>query len=257
MTSLGCGASKWPASGHFSIDVDGTERTYIVEIPKDYNPSTSYKLVFAWHGFTITAEQVASPIALGNLGRFFVLEPRAQGTAIFVAPQGLDTMLLGQVGPGWDNLNGRDVAFARAMLDSLRASYCIDDARIFSAGVSMGGYFSNQLGCEMGDVFRAVASIIGGGPILLGGPQCKGPMPAWITHGNMDQINPFSQGVASRDYWAKANHCSTMTTPVGPAGCVAYEGCDASYPVHFCEFDGNHMIPDFAAEGMWNFFSQF
>jgi len=257
MPSSGCGASEWPADGTITLDVEGTQRTYIVELPAGYQPNTPHKLVFAWHGFTITAAQVASTNTFANLGRFFGLEPRAGGSAIFVAPQGLDTMLLGQSGPGWDNMNGRDVAFARAMVESLRASYCIDDARIFSAGVSMGGYLSNQLGCEMADVFRAVASIIGGGPIGVGTPQCQGPMPAWITHGNMDQINPFTQGVKSRDYWANANHCTTMTTPVAPATCVAYEGCDAGYPVHWCEFDGNHSIPNFAAEGMWSFFSQF
>jgi hypothetical protein len=29
------------------------------------------------------------------------------------------------------------------------------------------------------------------------------------------------------------------------------------YPVHFCEFQGGHMVPSFAAQGIWAFFDQF
>ena len=112
--------------------------------------------MLAWHGFTGTAEQIAADDSAGNHGQFFGLEPLAQGSAIFVAGQGLDTTLLGQTAPGWDDA-GRDIAFVRALLDWLRDSYCVDDAHIFSVGVSMGGYFSNQIGCEMSDRFRAVA----------------------------------------------------------------------------------------------------
>jgi predicted esterase len=86
---------------------------------------------------------------------------------------------------------------------------------------------------------------------------CTGQTAVWISHGNKDDNVPFSYGQASRDYWAKANHCTTMTLPVMPANCVEYQGCDAGFPVQFCEFDGGHMVPSFAAEAAWNFFSQF
>jgi hypothetical protein len=29
------------------------------------------------------------------------------------------------------------------------------------------------------------------------------------------------------------------------------------YPIVFCQFSGGHMVPSFAAEGVWNFFNQF
>jgi len=255
MGGSSCGASVWPVSGDYALDVDGTERTFIVHVPDDYDSNTAYKLVLAWHGFAGTAEQVAAADDSDNHGRFFGLEPRAQGSAIFVAGQGLDATLLGQTAPGWDD-DGRDVAFVHALLEWLSESYCIDDAHIFSAGVSMGGYFSNQVGCEMSDRFRAVASIIGGGPLEYG-VQCTEPMAAWITHGNMDRINPYSQGEGSRDHWSSTNRCSSTTAAVAPADCVAYEGCDEGFPVHWCPFEGGHVIPDFASEGIWSFFSQF
>jgi polyhydroxybutyrate depolymerase len=42
-------------------------------------------------------------------------------------------------------------------------NYCIDRSRIFSVGMSYGGIMSNTLGCEMGDVFRALAPMSGSG----------------------------------------------------------------------------------------------
>jgi hypothetical protein len=43
----------------------------------------------------------------------------------------------------------------------------------------------------------------------------------------------------------------------GPMPCVSYSGCDPGYPVAWCEFDGGHTVPPFAAEAIFKFFSQF
>jgi polyhydroxybutyrate depolymerase len=249
--STGCGATDWPASGNQTIDVGGTPREYIVKIPDGYQSSTPYKLVFAWHGLGGTAQQIAS----GFRGGYYGLESRAAGSTIFVAGQGLPTS---QGGAGWPNTGGQDIAFVRAMLDWLKSSYCIDEERIFSVGMSYGGIMSNTIGCQLGDVFRAIAPMSGSGPGFGSrAPTCVGQIAAWLSHGNQDTVVQFSSGVRSRDLWVAANHCQTTTTPAGPETCVAYEGCDAGYPVHWCEFDGGHTVPSFASEGIWNFFSQF
>jgi polyhydroxybutyrate depolymerase len=44
---------------------------------------------------------------------------------------------------------------------------------------------------------------------------------------------------------------------VGPDACVAYQGCDEGYPVHWCEFPGGHTVPQFASDAIWKFFSKF
>ncbi|HEY6560123.1 MAG TPA: prolyl oligopeptidase family serine peptidase [Polyangiaceae bacterium] len=243
--SAGCGASAWPASGTYTIDVNGTPRQYIVKIPDPYSSQQAHRLIFAWHGLGGSAQQIAN-------SRYYGLESRAAGTAIFVAGQGLATS---QGGAGWPNTGGRDIAFVRALLDSLRASYCIDDARIFSTGMSYGGIMSNTVGCQLGNVFRAIAPIAGAGP--YGGTACQGHVAAWLAHGNQDTIVPFSAGVASRDHWIAANHCTAQSVPVNPTGCVSYQGCDAGYPVNWCEFTGGHTVPSFASQAIWEFFAQF
>ncbi|HMI93700.1 MAG TPA: prolyl oligopeptidase family serine peptidase [Polyangiales bacterium] len=255
--SSGCNAADFPASGTFMIDVAGMPREYIVKIPADYDASKPYKLVFAWHGLGGTAAQVAG----GSRGGYYGLESRAMGSTIFAAGQGLQTSNSVGSGPGWPNTNGQDVAFVRALYDWLRSKYCIDEQRVFSTGMSYGGIMSNTLGCQMGDVFRAIAPMSGSGPRGM----CTGQVAVWMSHGNTDTVVPFdstvmggfSGGVQSRDFWAKANHCETTTTVVGPERCVAYEGCDEGHPVHWCEFDGGHTIPSYASEAIWSFFSMF
>jgi len=248
--SSGCGKTEWPAAGQHDIDVGGTARQYIVAIPSNYSSATPYKLVFAWHGLGGTAQQIAS----GFRGGYYGLQNQSNNSTIFVAGQGLETS---SGGAGWPNTGGRDIAFVRALLDWLRQSYCIDDNRIFSVGMSYGGIMSNTIGCELGDVFRAIAPMSGSGPRLFGGRTCVGQVAVWMSHGNTDTTVPFAQGQASRDYWAGANHCEGDPMPTMPSPCVAYQGCDDGHPVTWCEFDGGHTIPSFASQAIWGFFSQF
>jgi poly(3-hydroxybutyrate) depolymerase len=244
-TSAGCDAADWPESGTFMIDVDGLMREYIVKIPDGYDSSKPYKLVFAWHYLGGSAAGIAG----GFGGGYYGLESQAAGSAIFVAPEGIDA--------AWPNSGGRDVAFAQAMVDWMRSSYCIDNTRIFSVGFSYGAIMSNTVGCAMGDVFRAIAPMSGSGPRSFGGGSCKGPVAAWLAHGTNDSTVSFASGEGSRDHWVMANGCDTQTMPTSPSPCVAYQGCDDGYPVTWCEFSGGHTQFSGAGSAIWAFFSQF
>jgi polyhydroxybutyrate depolymerase len=255
--AAGCGAAKWPASGTFMIDVGGKPRQYIVTLPTNYTSSTPYKLVFAWHGLGGSAAQVAGQGA-GGFGAsyaYYGLQSQANNTVIFVAGQGLDPY---DAGAGWPNTNDQDIAFTQAMLQWLESNYCIDEKHVFSVGMSYGGIMSDTVGCEMGNVVRAITPMSGSGPyVFRGAKPCVGQVAVWMSHGNQDTTVPFEAGVASRDHWVAANHCTGQTSPVGPGTCVEYQGCDPGYPVDWCEFDGGHVIPSFAAQGIWQFLSRF
>src|SRR5688500_3794022 len=56
--SEGCTAVSPPSGGNYSIDVDGTEREYILKLPADYDPSRPYPLILAWHEAQYSAEWV-------------------------------------------------------------------------------------------------------------------------------------------------------------------------------------------------------
>jgi polyhydroxybutyrate depolymerase len=250
----GCTATTWPDNGRYTIEVGGTTREYVFTAPAGYDASTPMKLIFVWHGLGGTIDNMDS-----QFWGYYGMANVNDGSAILAAGQGLATADDPE-GYGWRNTDGEDVAFVRALIDWFDANFCIDAARIFSTGMSYGGVMSNTVGCDLGDLVRAIGPIAGAGPGFggFGAPDCVGQVASILIHGTADDVVTFDMGEASRDHWLEANHCDATTTPVDPTEyCVAYSGCDAGFPVHWCVHDGGHTIPDFSAQAIWNFFAQF
>ncbi len=245
LPSAGCGAASPPDSGRFMLEVSGTTREYILKLPAGYDPSTPYPLIFAWHGGRYNADWVANGDP-PQTGPYFGIESEAAGRAIFVAPQALSS--------SWTNQNGRDIAFADAMRTQLESVLCIDQGRIFSVGFSMGALMTIAIGCEEGDLFRAIAPM--SGSLADGCPAKDQPIAYWGSHGNNDTTIAPADGQAARDEFLKRNHCGTGTVPIGSNGCLSYQGCDPGYPVTWCPFDGVHEPPKFAGPEIWSFLSQ-
>jgi poly(3-hydroxybutyrate) depolymerase len=253
MPSAGCGKAATLQSGTATIDVSGTSRTYILKIPDNYDPSRAYKLIFGFHWLGGNATDVASGTIIG--GPYYGLQSRSAGSAILVAPDGLPDASQNN-NKGWPNTNGQDVAFVKAMLQLFESNLCVDQSRIFSTGFSYGGIFSLTLGCQMSNVFRAIAPESGEffGSCTASG---AGPVAVWQAQGDSDTTVPPTNAQSANNYFVTKNHCSTQTTPVSPSPCVAYQGCDSGYPVVWCEFSGGHMPWSQAPDPVWAFFNQF
>jgi polyhydroxybutyrate depolymerase len=241
--STGCGGAAEVASGRFSIDAGGLTRDYILALPDDYDASRAYPLIFTWHPGGGTAQGTAG----GNNGGYYGLRNLADGSAIFVSPEGIDN--------GWANDDDRDFAFATAMLDRFESELCIDQSRIFSTGFSYGGMMSNAVGCAMGDVFRAIAPM--SGALFSGCPDGDSPVAVWAAHGDADPVVDITAGERARDVFLERNNCQPETEPVEPGACVSYQGCDAGFPVVWCQFAGGHQPAPGSAQAIWDFFSQF
>jgi len=250
--SAGCGQATTLKSGTATIDVSGTSRTYILQIPSNYDSSKPYKLIFGFHWLGGNATDVASGNIIG--GPYYGLSSRSAGSAILVAPDGLPDASQNN-SKGWPNTNGQDVAFVKAMLQQFESNLCIDQSRIFSTGFSYGGIFSLTLGCEMSNVFRAIAPESGE---FFGSCRTKGgPVAVWQSQGDSDTTVPPANAQAANNYFATTNHCTTQSTAVSPSPCVTYQGCDSGYPVTWCEFSGGHMPWSQAPDPVWAFFNQF
>jgi poly(3-hydroxybutyrate) depolymerase len=246
----GCGSSDPFRSGRITVDIDGTEREYVLDVPSSYDTNHPYRLIFAWHWVGVSAEDVVGgePGEYGGLGPYYGLKALADDSAIFVAPEGIDS--------GWLNDDDRDVDFARGMLEQLNDNLCIDQDRIFSTGFSYGAMMSIAVGCELGDVFRAIAPM--SGSTLSGCNLMKDdPLAFWGAHGAGDEDVTPEEGRAARDIFVERNHCQGQTEPTDPSPCVAFEGCDAGHPVHWCEFDDDHTQWSGAPEPLWRFFAGF
>src|SRR5690606_976668 len=58
--SAGCGSSPGIQNGRININVDGTNRSYILRVPNNYNNTNPYRFIMAFHWRGGNANQVAS-----------------------------------------------------------------------------------------------------------------------------------------------------------------------------------------------------
>ena len=58
--SSGCGKPTTLTSGRASIDVAGKTREYILALPTNYDQNHPYRLIFGWHPWGGSAQQIAS-----------------------------------------------------------------------------------------------------------------------------------------------------------------------------------------------------
>jgi polyhydroxybutyrate depolymerase len=238
--STGCAQLTRPSSGAQGLEVDGVARTYLLDLPAGYDGTRPYPLVFAFHGATTSGEFFRS-------ARYGNLLSTLADVAIVVHPDALGDPT------AWNTQ--ADLPFFDALLSALDQSLCVDDARVFATGHSSGGFFTNTLGCQRGDVLRAIAPVSAGGPFTFGESGCTGDVAVWLAHAENDETVPFENGLDSRDRWLTQNDCADTTSPVDPSPCVQYAGCGDGLPVRWCVYQDGHNWPDFAPEGIWSFFS--
>lgn len=237
----GCGTEPGSVlSG--TIDIDGTMRSYIVQLPEDYDPETPYPLIFGFHG---------SYDSGAGAQEGYRLYERWGGDVIVVYPDGEVQPNIDA--PGWNfDPAGRDFDFFLGLYESLGTQLCIDQERVFSFGYSAGGYISNYLACYRGDLIRAVGSISGGAP--SGIASCQRSVAAFLVHGETDTTVPVSAGEGARERWRQENGCGDTTRMGDRDGCVVHEDCDDGYPVVWCTHSEGHTFFGWSAEDAVAFF---
>jgi len=255
----GCGRTPTLRNGTHSLRSSNKDRTYILKIPDGYTNTKQYRLIFAFHWWGGSANEIANG---GTTRPYYGLQALANNSAIFVAPQGLNN----GGGDGWANMNGEDMTFVDDMIKTIEADLCVDTTQLYSLGFSYGGGMSYAIACARPDVFRAVAIYSGG---LISG--CSGgnkPIAYMQVHGVSDNVLPINTARTMRDRFVRNNGC-TAQNPTDPSqgsnrhSKVVYQGCSAPYPVVWYAFDGGHtpVPPDSGGNWLpaetWNFFSQF
>ncbi|MGP3968181.1 alpha/beta hydrolase family esterase [Streptomyces sp. 6N223] len=233
--TAGCGQAPTLQDGTHTIQSSGQDRTFILDVPDNYDNSKPYRLVLGLHWWGGTAENVATgnTVETGTWA-YYGLQRLAENSTIFVAPQGIDN--------GWANTGGADVTFIDDLLATIEADLCVDTTQRFSIGFSYGGAMSISLACSRPDVFRAIVAQSSPGEIS----GCDGgtePVAYMGVHGTADN---FTGGEAQRDRWVTNNGCTPQDTPEPAGGSLthittAYEGCQEGYPVVWAAFDEGHI----------------
>ncbi|MCU0701951.1 MAG: hypothetical protein MUC96_36075 [Myxococcaceae bacterium] len=120
----------------------GLARTANVHLPASWNGRSPRAVVLNFHGRNSTPTQqnlLSGMNALSDREGFIAVHPQGVG----------NTWNAGLCCGEAQTRRLDDVGFVRALLDSLEASFCIDDKRVYATGLSNGGFLSHRLGCEL------------------------------------------------------------------------------------------------------------
>jgi polyhydroxybutyrate depolymerase len=107
-----------------------------------------------------------------------------------------------------------DVDFVRTILNEMRTTYLVDDARVYVTGMSNGAMMSSRIACELADRVAAVALVAGTMPRSIQ-PQCapQRPVSVMVVHGTEDPIVPYQGGeVKLRGFGARGMVISANAT---------------------------------------------
>lgn len=192
-----------------SLTFGGLKRTYRLYIPKVYKASQPVPLILNLHGLTSNSQQQEA------YGDFRPIADTAN--FILVHPEGTNN----GYGNGWNNFGALgtgtdDVGFLNALIDKISASYSIDQKRVYSTGMSNGGFMSYDLACFLNNRIAAIASVTGS-MITSHLKACKvtRPTPVMEIHGTADNTVPYAGGGALSfthidtlvNFWVKLNGC--------------------------------------------------
>jgi polyhydroxybutyrate depolymerase len=143
--------------------------------------------VLNWHGLGSTGPEQAVYTGYEDLAEaegFIVVHPTG-------VPGSGDTRNSWELADFQDP-NRDDVAFANALIDMVVDEWCADASRVYSTGMSNGGFFTARLVCEVADRIAAASSIAG----TYHPDDCTPArsVPYLAFHGTDDLVVPFDGG---------------------------------------------------------------
>lgn len=264
-----------------SIYVGGIYRNYRLYVPAAYNGSTARPLILNLHGYTSNAQQqqlYSNFMPIADTANFLMVFPNGtkDGSNQPFWNAGISSALV------------NDIAFLNALIDSLDLTYNINLNRVYSTGMSNGGYMSHTLACELSNRITAIASVTGSIFTTQYGTNCHPtrPVPVMQIHGTNDPTVPYAGSSSSMPidtivkYWVTKNNCNTTPTFSNVPNTSTTDGCTAEHYKYlngtsgssvelYKIIGGTHTWPGFpfggvgtnmdmnASKEIWRFFSKY
>lgn len=236
--STGCGQPQGITSGFKTINSEGQDREYVIDIPNNYDPNTPYRFFYVSHWANGDAQSMAS-------NNYYGIKTEANAAnepAIFVAPSGIGGFWGEEDHPLFDNI-----------LAHVEDGLCIDTSRVFAIGYSFGGMISYSLSRNHQDKLRAVVGIAPANWNIWMPEATHQPIPWLQIHGLQDETCSWVNNDSRREGGkyvvlekATDNGCDIPGDddfPVwqsGPHFCYEFEGCTEGAPVKICTNNGTH-----------------
>jgi polyhydroxybutyrate depolymerase len=231
----------------------GVEREYLLHVPASYDGTTRVPLVLSFHGAGVNAQVMSDLTGLSAAAEergVIVVYPEGTGE-----PQTRLWSALGSPAPVVDT------RFAADLIAQLTATLCVDPARVYASGFSLGGSVALLLACHHPELLASVAAVAS--PY----PACQGQVPLLAIHGEDDRFAPYDGRPAAGGgqgqppvedavtAWAQALSCDAtpvtstaapgvqLATWVHVGGDGLYDGCGGRVALYTVQ-DGGHAWPD-------------
>ena len=258
----------------------GFFREFIQYIPQSLNENgENAPIVFVLHGYTSYDDWIFD---------YSNFETQADEHGfILIYPQGTIYQPTGEthwnVG-GWTSQSTTDdIDYIDSIIDYLDGNYRVNLNRIYSTGMSNGGFMSYVLACQLSHRIAGIASVTGSMTNqTFDECDAKHPMPVMQIHGAKDNTVPYEgndnmkpiDGVM--EFWTNYNACNVTPSETiiedndgdGLGGTLSvYNGCMNDVSVELYYLDGlRHQWPSLkgtrvfdidSASVSWEFFSKY
>ena len=252
---------------------DGAERFYYIYEPSNLDINSSIPVLFALHGYgssAMTHFNYTNYEPIADTNNFIVIYP--QGTT----GNGLNTHWNNG---GWTSKStAKDIEFIDTVIDYLKDKISIDETRVYSSGMSNGGYMSYHLACNLDNTFAAVVSVTGSMTNdTYDDCSPSHPTAAMQIHGVQDNTVPYLGSGWSKSindvigYWVAYNSCNDQperlikySNQMGLINFDTYGNCLNEVNVklilhpemgHNWPYIGNYNVD--ASQEIWDFVSQY
>ena len=252
--SAGCSQAPPPAGlSEETLTVGADAGPYRQMVPSAAAEQKPLPLIIDLHGLGGTAADQALVTEFETLGE--------QQGAFVLTPDGL--------GPD----RKIDLDFLTRLLDASEQRLCVDTARVFMDGMSLGGITTSTVGCQLTDRIAAIGLV--SGLAFPGECELSRPLPVMVFFGKLDTVLQYYGGAGYSlthegpapppptapsaetqgsppvetvvAQWAAANGCLTEpeTTQVSPhVELRTFGGCAGGSAVEFYVIsDGQHVWP--------------
>jgi len=224
VTMLFAAQMFWAQETKEKVTVDDVDRSFMLRLPRGYDPQHNYPIVILLHGMNLDAddmERLTRFDELADKDGIIVVYPFAWHGRwnVGVQPQerppmgtgpGRHRHYGGYPGGGYPGSGGQqpsssepsedrrpapadDIGFFNQMLDQLKSKLSVDASRIYAAGLSEGGFMSLRLGCSLSDRIAAVAVVGASMPKTMICLPSR-PVPLVMINGTSDPVVPYGGG---------------------------------------------------------------
>lgn len=262
-----------------TITHDNKTREYIIYVPQVYDGQTEVPLLLNLHGYGST---MTDQIVYGDFRKI-----ADTANFLIVVPNGLIDNTNKRRWNYFDVNGEDDTGFLSKLIDQISTDYAINTDRVYSTGMSNGGFMSIHLACHLSNKITAVASVTGTMlPGVIANCSPSRPVPTMLIHGTSDLVVPyfgsplFAPVPSVISHWVNQTNCSTTPVVTSVPNVVVSDNCTAEHYLysggthgatveHFKIIGGGHSWPgapvdidvtnhDFSAsKEIWRFFNQY